>query len=430
VVKLDLAKKARKEEDTVASRTRHRPSPIREDSIIGQGIAPQRLGDRGDSSFGRGSEVFPIPRSEESPFEAPPSLPAYNTAIQDSRMTFAFFVESKFIPEHVEHKAPAGKTHYQSMLKHLLKPETVNRMFRLENPANPKLKSVPDWPYLDDVQLCDLKADHVRSLVSFAVARGYSSQTVRHIRNVLHAIISHAQRERCFSGNNPVTLVKQPPMIRKTEYNLTISQIKAILSLMEYPLKEIALLTITTGMNMVEICELQWKHINLSDSERFIDGEAVPERSIAVRARWNRTGLDDLHSGRNRDIDIPESLFPILERLRRRKSNTKAHDFVVTSQSGEPLLATCIRVPQLKPIGQKLGIPWLSWHHLRRAYTGSLSEFRAQFNHEMARVTKEEYQPGFAGAGHLGDQTAPKTTLAMESRRFCRQSGSDWRQVI
>ena len=414
----------------MVGRTRRKPSPVKKNSVIGQGIAPQRLGDRGDFAFGRGSEVFSIQRSEESPFNEPPSLPVYNTAIQDSRMTFAFFVESKFIPEHVEHKAPAGKTHYQSMLKHLLKPETVNRMFRLENPSNSKLKSVPGWPYLDDVQLCDLKADHVRSLVSLAVARGYSSQTVKHIRNALHAIISHAQREGCFSGHNPVSLVKPPPMIRKTEHNLAISQIKEMLSLMQYPLKEIALLTITTGMNMVEICELQWKHVNLTDSERYIDGEVVPERSIAVRARWNRTGLDDLHSGRNRDIDIPEPLFPILERLRRRKSNTKAHDFVVTSQSGQPLLATSIRVPQLKPIGQKLGIPWLSWHDLRRAYTASLSEFRAQFNHEMAHATGEEYERVFAGAGHSDKHTAPKTTLAMESRRFCRQSGSDRWQVF
>ena len=44
-------------------------------------------------------------------------------------MTFEFFVESKFIPEHVEHKTFAGKTHYQAILKHLLRPETVNRVF-------------------------------------------------------------------------------------------------------------------------------------------------------------------------------------------------------------------------------------------------------------------------------------------------------------
>ena len=94
----------------------------------------------------------------------------------------------------------------------------------------------------------------MRSLVSSAIARGYSSQTVKHIRNVIHAIISHAQRRGCFSGNNPVSSVKLPPMIRKTEQNLTISQIKAMLSLMQYPDKEIALITITTGMNIVEIC--------------------------------------------------------------------------------------------------------------------------------------------------------------------------------
>jgi len=398
---------------------------MRENSIIGQGIAPQRLDDRGDFAFGRGSEILSIQPSEDSPFKEPLSPLVYNPAILDSRMTFAFFVESKFIPEHVEYKAPAGKTHYQSMLKHLLKPETVNRMFRLENSANPRLKSVPDWPYLDDVQLSELKADHVRSLVSFAVARGYSSQTVKHIRNALHAIIAHAQREGCFSGINPVTLVKLPPMIRKTEHNLTMSQIKAILSFMQYPDKEIALITITTGLNMAEICGLRWKHVNLTDSERYLDGKVVPERSIAVRARWNRTALDDMHSGRNRDIDIPEPLFPILERLRRRKSNTKAHDFVVASQSGQPLLATSIRISRLKPIGQKLGIPWLSWHDLRRAYTASLSEFRAQFNHEMAHAAGKEHQPGFASAGHSSDRTAPKTTLAIESRRFCRQSSSD-----
>ena len=361
--------------------------------------------------------------SNESAFTETSSLAAYNVAIQDSRMTLAFFVESKFIPEHVEHKTLAGRTHYRSILKHLLKPETVNRMFRLGNPANPKLKSLPDWPYLNEVRLCDLKADHIRSLVSFAVACGYSSQTVKHIRNVIHAIISHAQREGCFTGNNPVSLIKLPPMIRKTEQNLTIGQIKAMLSLMQYPEKEMALITITTGMNIVEICELQWKHVNLTDSDRYVDGELIPERSIAVRARWNRAGLEDMHRGRNRDIDVPEPLFLILEGLRQRKANTKPDDFVLVSDSGLPLLATSFRISRLKPIGRKLGIPGLSWHILRRARTASLSEFRVQFNHEMALAAGKEYQRGSAGVGYSNVHTARKKMSAMEARQLFRRSG-------
>ena len=44
-------------------------------------------------------------------------------------MTLGFFVETKFIPEHVEHKTRSGQTHYQAMLKHLLTPELVNHLF-------------------------------------------------------------------------------------------------------------------------------------------------------------------------------------------------------------------------------------------------------------------------------------------------------------
>src|SRR5437763_13132130 len=48
----------------------------------------------------------------------------FNSVIQNARMTFCSFVETKFIPEHVEHKTLAGRTHYQAMLKHLIRPET------------------------------------------------------------------------------------------------------------------------------------------------------------------------------------------------------------------------------------------------------------------------------------------------------------------
>jgi integrase len=372
------------EEYAVVSRTQRKHSPKREKAIEVNSFVPQPLGHRGSVAFVRGSGVPDRKRSEESPAKATSFIPVYNAAIQDSRMTFAFFVESKFIPEHVEHKTAAGKTHYQAILKHLLKPESVNCMFGSLSPAKPRLKAVPDWPYLDDVQLCDLKSDHVRQLVLSASDRGYSSQTVKHIRNVLSAIISHAQREGCFSGANPVTLVKLPPIFRETEHNLTIFQTKATLELMQYPEKEIALITLTTGMNLGEICDLQWKHVNLTESVRFVDGEPVPARSIAVRTHWNRDRLGDVKHGRPRNVEIPEPLFSTINDLTRRDMNTNENDFVLTSQSGEPILAASIRMGRLKPIGRKLGLPWLSWQVLRRAHTGLLSEFRTQLNTNLA----------------------------------------------
>src|SRR5215472_7072070 len=117
----------------------------------------------------------------------------YHPAVQDSRMTFDLFVETKFIPEHVVYKTLAGQTHYQAILKHLLKPEKVNGIFNTRNAASARLKSMAGWPYLDGVRLCDLKADHVRRIIAASQAAGYSLQTVKHIKNVFFAIISHAQ---------------------------------------------------------------------------------------------------------------------------------------------------------------------------------------------------------------------------------------------
>src|SRR4029077_5373586 len=134
----------------------------RDNAIEIKGIVPPQLDGRGNITSVRRA-ALPIRAHSEEPSVKPPIV--YNVAIQDSRMTFEFFVESKFIPEHVEHKTLAGKTHYQAILKHLLKPESVNCMFRSVSPAKPRLKAMPDWPYLDDVQLCDLKSDHVRQLV-------------------------------------------------------------------------------------------------------------------------------------------------------------------------------------------------------------------------------------------------------------------------
>jgi integrase len=380
--------------------------------------------------FVHGSHISARDHREKAPATGAATIPGYNAAIQDPRMTFGFFVESKFIPEHVEHKTPAGRTHYQAILKHLLKPETVNRMFRSENPAKPKLKSAPDWPYLDEVQLCDLKPDHVRSLILSAFARGYSSQTVKHIRNVISAIMSHAQREKCFSGANPVTQVKLPPMIRKVEHNLTISQTKAMLELMQYPEKEIALLTITTGMNIVEICELQWKHVNLTESERYIDGEVIPARSIAVRTHWNQGGLGGVKRGRPRSVEISEPLFSTLKELSRREMNTGTDDYVLSSQAGDPVLAANIRMGRLKPIGRKMGIPWLSWHVLRRAHTALLSEFRTQLNNDMTLMARDEPQNSSVRGQDARDYRAYKEPSTMEAR-FCRsfRSGRSWREA-
>jgi integrase len=288
-----------------------------------------------------------------------------------STMTIADFVENRFVPEHIAMKGMSGRAHYQAILKHVLTPEEVERVFQVDaGKARTKLRAVPDWPYLDKVRLCDARPDDVQRLVSAAMARGYSTQTVKHIRNLVSAIFAHARKSHCFNRDNPASLVPLPEMSRREAHALTLSQAKQVLDVMQYPEKEITLTTILTSMNVAEICGLQWKCVNLTGEWTEVDGEAIPPGTIAVRKQWYRGELGDLElRSRNRNLLIPDLLRPILLGLSRRPQYTGPNDFVLVSEVGTPIHASNLRARRLKPIGKQLQMPWLSWQVFRRTHT-------------------------------------------------------------
>jgi integrase len=296
-------------------------------------------------------------------------------------MTFSSFVETKFIPEHVQRKTLAGQTYYQSMLKHLIRPEAVHCMFNPGNARNARLQSVPDWPYLDRIRLCDLKPEHVRKLVATAFARNYAWQTVKHIKTVAFAIIAHAQQEGCFHGINPVSHVKLPRQTHRMTSDLSMNQARAILQLLPSPEKHVAFFTLSTGMNIQEICNLQWKHVNLTDSPRVLDGELIPPYCIAVRMPWNRTGLGSTSQSRSRNIPVLTPLFAVLADWALGRQASNPEQFVLVSDTGQPISRADLPSSRLACTGRKLGIPWLSWRALCRAHAALLSEFWPQLDY-------------------------------------------------
>lgn len=309
---------------------------------------------------------------------------------QDSTISLAAFIEKKFIPNHVEMKSLAGRTHYQAILKHILRPETVERFFTpYIGVAKARLRAAPDWPYLDNIRLCDLNADHVRQLTSSASAHGYSHQTVKHIRNVMSAIVSHARREHMFSGDNPISEVELPPMPPRESHNLTIIEAKAILGMMNYPEREIALITITTGMTISEICALQWKHVNLTGTTVYSDGKLIPPRSVLVSRQWNAMGVVEANSNRVRQVMVPDPLIQALIKLRRRQGIADTNSFVIASREGNPIRPASVGTLRLKPIGRELEMPWLSWQVLKRAHDALLSELRVQLSDDLVLSTRD-----------------------------------------
>jgi integrase len=297
-------------------------------------------------------------------------------------MTIKDFVERVFVPEHVAMKTLSGKLHYQAMLKHVLTPEDVDRMFQAgaETPKT-KLTVVPDWPYLGSALLSDTRSEDVQRIVSAALMHGYSTQTATHIRNAISSIFEHAIKGRWVTGPNPARWTARPEVIHKEAHALTLIQTRYVLEKMQYPEKEMILMALITGMKMAEICGLQWKFVNLTSNSCNAGYGPIPPRTIAARKRWYKGELSGVNGKRcrARDLPIPDPLLPVLLGLRGRADFTGPDDFVLVSRDGKPINEAKIRLRRLRPIGDELQMPWLSWHVFGRTRMNLLYEFGIKF---------------------------------------------------
>jgi integrase len=340
---------------------------------------PGVVSDSGNSSFRRTESAAWIPRSFRN---------RQDELIQNSSMTIASFVENKFIPEHVALKISSGRAHYISMLKHVLRPEEVDQMFRGKRKGTrKKLKAVPGWPYLGNVRLCDARPEHVSCLVSAALAGGYSIHTVMHIRNVLSAIFSHAKREQCLFGDNPASLVRPPKLRRKRGYTLTLEQAKEALRLMESPAKEMTLLSIFTGMNLTEILGLQWKFVNLTGAWSNETGKLVAPKTIAVRNQLYRGRLESVKKNRIKDLPISVRLLELLLELRGRGRFIGPDDFVFVSRTGTPIDQNNLQARKIRPIAKQLGVPSVSSQAFRRIRNVLVAAFEKPHEEPIVKIS-------------------------------------------
>jgi integrase len=122
-----------------------------------------------------------------------------------------------------------------------------------------------------------------------------------------------------------------------------------------------------TSMNVAEICGLIWKYLNLTDSWKVVDGEAVPPFSLLVRQQrllGEYTSLKE--TARARTLPIPSALVGVFARMKSRPTYKGPDDPVFVSRNGTPVDEHNIANRHLKRAGAALGMPWLSWHCFRR----------------------------------------------------------------
>jgi integrase len=119
-------------------------------------------------------------------------------------------------------------------------------------------------PEFGSHRLSEITFDMVHKLVQKMLDDGYAVQSARHVRQVTKCVFKHAVRTGDFRGNIPTSGIRFSPMVRCRErHALTVDQAKQVLRVLKPPYRQMALLSMTTSMNLAELCGLRWKRVNL-----------------------------------------------------------------------------------------------------------------------------------------------------------------------
>jgi integrase len=288
-----------------------------------------------------------------------------------SLITVEEFIQTRFKLDVVWAMKHAGKKHYDYVLtKHII-------------------------PALGTMRLRDVDNDKVQALVKAKIEAGYSVQTAVHIRNAISAVFKHAKLKHAYSGDNPARGVRMPEMNRKEAHALSFEMGRQLLVLLPPTERTAALLSMTTSLNVAEMLGLRWKRVNLTWEIIIVGAEVLNPCSLAVRENYYRGKFGSVKAkSRRRDVPLSRSVVESLLELKARSKHCGPEDLVFASKKGTPINERNMLRRVLKPAGQKLGIPWLSWHAFRHTHATlgeeigmALSDRQAQMGHGDVRMT-------------------------------------------
>jgi integrase len=288
--------------------------------------------------------------------------------------TFAEFIHDSFEPSYLRNMRAGGRKNYCYLLKrHIL-------------------------PKLGGSRLSEITFDQIQRLVQGLLEAGYAVQSARHVRLVITCVFKHATRTGHFTGPLPCLGVRLPVLVRTRERRaLTVEQASAVLKEFKSPYREMALVSMTTSMNLAEICGLKWRCVNLSSESIIWDGEAIPPHSLAVRESYYEGEFGPPKTAsRRRFVPLPEVAVAALQLLKNVTRFSAPDHVVFATRNGTPKLASNLRHAIIKPVGKRLGMPWLNWHAFRYTFATigeqlniSLADRQAGMGHGSVWMTQE-----------------------------------------
>ncbi len=210
------------------------------------------------------------------------------------------------------------------------------------------------------------------------------------VRNVFHALYSHAQRYEWHDAN-PITKVRQSAQ-RQTEPDiLDADELTRLLAALPEPFCTMVLVAAATGLRRGELIGLQWQDVD------FEAGLIQPRRSVVNQ---NIGKLKTVASAK--PVAMDGRLSKALVELKASSPFNRMEDWVFASpaSAGEkPLWPDMVLARRVRPVAQALEIKKrIGWHTFRRTYASLLKSSGADvkvvqesLRHANARITMELY---------------------------------------
>lgn len=233
-------------------------------------------------------------------------------------------------------------------------------------------------------RLCDIRTVEVQRFILQKFNNGLGWETCNHLRNLLSKIFANAKKWGHFCGENPALGVELPERrASKKKQVLMPDQVIRLLATLREPVRTMVWIAVLTGLRVGEILALRWQDVDFHHGELRVE-QAVYRGCVgSPKTRGSR-----------RTLPLPEVLVSALQALATRSMKDGPQGLVFATRKGTSFSDTNLLLRHLKPAGQQIGAPWVSWHTFRRTHAtllqlagGSAKDAQAQLGHSQITTT-------------------------------------------
>lgn len=235
-------------------------------------------------------------------------------------------------------------------------------------------------PALGDVPLVKLRPSDLQELYTAKLDAGLSSQTVRHIHNILNPALKQAMREGLIA-RNVAQAVSPPKLVRTQEMRpLTREEVRQFLTAIRGDrLFAAFFLEMATGLRRGELLGLKWEDLDLTK------GTLQVRRSLVrIRQDDGRSKLvfrEPKTAKSRRLIPLPEEAVKVLKEHRRRQAEERLrlgslyqdHGLVFCTEDGRPIGPRNF-IRRCTALLRKAGVEHTRFHNLRHTFATLLLE--------------------------------------------------------